>query len=84
MPELVNTITDEVIEEIDYDNPLAIQEAQIKADDNPMVDLKFAPGGSFDAMNRMEQNYAGSGNTGFNKIGMIKPIGGNSPLKKEY
>ena len=82
MPEMVNKITGEVTK-IDYDDPQAIEEAKLDAVNNPMIDLKFAPGGQYNGMERMEQNYAGSGKTGYNKIGAM-PKMPNSPKKDMY
>ena len=79
----VEDISGNVVAELTYTDE-GMEQAKSIADSSPTLNVEYAPGGSFDAMSRMEQNYAGSGKTGFNKIGMIKPIGGNSPLKKEY
>ena len=37
---------------------------------NPNWSVNYAPGGQYNGMERMEVNYAGSGKTGYNKIGM--------------
>ena len=37
--------------------------------------VDYAPGGSYDAMNRSSIDYAGAGNTGYNKIGMYRKGG---------
>ena len=75
MPEVVDKVTDEVVEEIDYNEPNSMVQAQDIADINPNWDVEIAPGGMYDAMNRNVTEYAGGGKTGYSKIGMYKKGG---------
>ena len=82
MPKIKDIATGEIVEEIDYGLPNAEEIAIEKSDNMPGTFVDYAPGGEYNGMDRMETNFAGSGKTGYNKIGMNPHI--PKPIKKEY
>ena len=67
--ELGNTVSEQPY------TPEGESKAEQIASANPNWEVDYAPGGSYNAMNRSVTDYAGLGNTGYNKIGMYKKGG---------
>ena len=68
MPTVKDKITNKTISEQPYTEE-GQQIASNIAAGNPNWEIEYAPGGSYDAMNRSVVDYAGGGNTGYNEIG---------------
>ena len=81
MPE-VKDIQGNVVAKLPYTDT-GMEQAEAMKEANPGLSVDYAPGGQYNGMERMETNYAGSGKTGYNKIGGI-PKMPNSPKKDTY
>tara|TARA_R100000664_G_C2704742_1_gene103800 strand:+ start:235 stop:525 length:291 start_codon:yes stop_codon:yes gene_type:complete len=77
MPKVKNRMTGEVVAEMSYDNK-GMNEANKLASENPNYIVE-------DGAQRVEQMYAGGGKTGYNMIGMERPMMmGGGKMKMEY
>ena len=81
MPDVKN-LAGEIVAELPY-NQAGEEAAEEMVSKNPSLSIDYNPGGEFNAMERMETNYAGSGKTGYNAIGGM-PKMPNSPKKDMY
>ena len=81
MPEVKDS-KGNIIAKLPYTD-VGMEQAEAMKEANPSLIVDYAPGGQYDAMSRMEQNYAGGGKTGYNKIGAM-PKMPNSPKKDKY
>ena len=83
MPKVVNNITGEVVQEVDYAEPNAVETAQNIADTDPSWDVEVAPGGMYDAGGRVKNipGYFGGGMVAY-YMGGYSPVKPNLGLKE--
>ena len=81
MPKITDA-SGNIVQELPYTEE-GMDEAQGIINANPALNIDYAPGGQFDAMSRMETNFAGEGKTGYNQIG-VKPMLPKPPIKSTY
>ena len=79
MPEVKDS-EGNIIAKLPY-TEVGMEQAESMKEVNPSLIVDYAPGGQYNGMERMEQNYAGGGKTGYNAIGAMPKM--PNPVNKD-